>query len=831
MTTLFDGAPDLLEDFKQFLPESAAHAKAAAARQEAEDATTLSNLRDGGSHNVVDRTPRPEQHRLPPVGNFAPTPSAGRDQKRKRERPANTSSLDYNRTDVMSSKNGYGPNKRNKQAQAHLPPQQQQQTQTTKYATQATMPDVAPTLVPALPQPLAPSSTTAPTVEELSFFERVKKHIGNKGVMSDFLKLCNLYSQDLIDKNLLIFRAQSFIGTNPELFEWFKKFLAFDGRDTTVDNRTRPVSGRVNLNNCRSLGQSYREMPKRERLKPCSGRDEMCSLVLNDQWVSHPTWASEDSGFVAHKKNVHEESLHRIEEERHDYDINIASIERAIQTLEPYAQQIKMQTDEERMQWTLTQEFTGPIYAIFKKVFAKIYGRDNAQGIIDDLMNQPAHVIPVVLTRFKKMTEQWKAGQREWEKVWRDQTQKMFWKSLDHQGIQAKLGDKRQFQTRTLTNEISVKYEEQKRQRAAGMKNIPLFQAKYKFDDEEVLLDASRLLLISAEQGNVADAPRLLPFIKEFIPLFFGFNPDTFQDRMQLDFDATSQLEDEELSNALEDSTDSRGRKLNGRKGDLRRDVLSRGRSGKTSNESAGTTSRASTPDVASDVDEEMGDAADEAPIEEPKASTWIDHAVHGNTYKTRDVKPNEPFKRKTYSLYANLPIYCFFRMFTILYERLHNLKMNEQQVHDSVRRAKAPKAAIELKMIDRSPENFFQDTSPNANYYKQMLSILEEVVRSDTGTDMPYVEDILRRFYLHNGWMLYNFDKMLGSLVRFALAVLNGEAKDRSWDILQLFLKDRRKEMTTHQDELVYRRQVEKYVKEGDIYRLTFVSFHSLRS
>lgn len=42
----------------------------------------------------------------------------------------------------------------------------------------------------------------------------------------------------------------------------------------------------------------------------------MCWEVLNDEYVSHPIWASEDSGFVASKKNQYEEALHRCEEER-----------------------------------------------------------------------------------------------------------------------------------------------------------------------------------------------------------------------------------------------------------------------------------------------------------------------------------------------------------------------------------------------------------------------------------------------------------------------------------------------------------------------------------
>ena len=79
----------------------------------------------------------------------------------------------------------------------------------------------------------------------------------------------------------------------------------------------------------REIRSFWKHTDKRlqERLKACSGRDEMCYSVLNDDWASHPTWASEDSGFVAHRKNVFEEGLHRIEEERHDYDFNIEVID------------------------------------------------------------------------------------------------------------------------------------------------------------------------------------------------------------------------------------------------------------------------------------------------------------------------------------------------------------------------------------------------------------------------------------------------------------------------------------------------------------------------
>lgn len=92
MTRLFESAPDLLEDFKQFLPESAAsNQNKSALRSGGEDAFPLSSTRNDpgyaaavAANNHLHSTPRPEQHRLPPMGNFAPTPSVNRDNKRKR---------------------------------------------------------------------------------------------------------------------------------------------------------------------------------------------------------------------------------------------------------------------------------------------------------------------------------------------------------------------------------------------------------------------------------------------------------------------------------------------------------------------------------------------------------------------------------------------------------------------------------------------------------------------------------------------------------------------------------------------------------------------------
>ena len=247
--------------------------------------------------------------------------------------------------------------------------------------------------------------------EGITFFERVKKYLANRQTFNEFLKVCNLFNQEIIDKATLVFKAYSFIGGNAELMLWFKNWLRYDGSDVKIENEARIPGGKVVLSNCRGLGPSYRLLPKRERLRTCGGRDEICREVLNDEWVSHPTWASEESGFIAHRKNGFEESLHRIEEERHDYDINIEACLRTIQLLEPIAQQIKMMSDEEKYQFKLAPGIGGQSETIYQRVIKKIYDRERGCRVIEDMFRRPSAVVPVLLGRLKQKSEEWKASQ------------------------------------------------------------------------------------------------------------------------------------------------------------------------------------------------------------------------------------------------------------------------------------------------------------------------------------------------------------------------------------------------------------------------------------
>jgi paired amphipathic helix protein Sin3a len=141
---------------------------------------------------------------------------------------------------------------------------------------------------------------TLVSVDELAFFDRAKRHIDNKILHQEFLKLLNLFTQDLIDIPTLVDRAWLFIGSSDQLFSEFKSLVGWDptahglvdGEEWMVENIDALDRPRVDLNSLKHYGPSYKRLPPSEVELACSGRDALCWSVLNDDWVAHATWVS-----------------------------------------------------------------------------------------------------------------------------------------------------------------------------------------------------------------------------------------------------------------------------------------------------------------------------------------------------------------------------------------------------------------------------------------------------------------------------------------------------------------------------------------------------------
>jgi paired amphipathic helix protein Sin3a len=807
VTTLFNSAPDLLEDFKQFLPESAGQAKATPGRGEDGPPT-------GPSH-----TPQPgarDGQKMPPLGSFAPPASAQKDNK-KRPRADKQGAVP---SPAALLAEAAAPNR---QPQNNIPGSKRPKLSNARGGDNMSM---EPSLTPVMPEPYRPPSMATSSQDEIAFFERVKKFLSNKSSMNEFLKLCNMFSQNIIDRNTLFHKGAVFIGSNPDLLTFWKSFVGVDTEDVVVDNRPAPPSEKVSLSNCRGYGPSYRLLPKRERLKPCSGRDELCNSVLNDQWASHPTWASEDSGFVAHRKNQFEEGLHRIDEERHDYDFNIEANLKCIQLLEPIAQQMLLMSPSDREGFHMPSALAGQSTSIFKRICKKIYG-ERGIDVVNDLYSHPFDVLPVLLARMKQKDEEWRFSQREWEKVWHAQTETMHLKSLDHMGILVKSTDKRHLTAKHLVDVIKTKHEEQRRERALKGK-APRHQLLWDFGDKDLILDLLRLVMLYSMhngQHSSQEKERLLDFFEMFIPAFFDLPEEVIQDRLPKMQPDSGEEEIEDQTPA--ELTNGRSRR-NGKKGDLLRGVLDPGRNGSKprnqKEDSAASGSKETTPDVNSANEEEMPDATDDTAIPEVSNERWMpsvpkpvvvgedDSLINADG----DLKADGFFRRPWYNFFANQTIFVFFSIFETLFSRMQEIKGSKEGVSNEIERLNRQKPAREIGFTENHM-TFFDANDDPSTFWPKTLELTEDYITGEI--DENRFQDVLRHYYLRNGWKLYTIQDLLKTLCRLALTCSSTDVKEKSPDLIHQYLSNREKEETSYQTEISARKFAEKCVKDGDVF------------
>lgn len=545
------------------------------------------------------------------------------------------------------------------------------------------------------------------TVDEVAFFERVKKHIDDRPTYIEFLKLLNLFTQDIIDMRTLVDRAALFIGGQRDLFATFKALCGYDmGKHGWLDNEDPIIENvpaiqreRVDLSTCKSYGASYRKLPKSEVSVACSGRDPMCWEVLNDSWVCHPTLASEGEGFNPHKKNVYEDALYRSEEERHEYDYHIEANLRTIALLEPIAARISMMDPEERQAFRLKPGLGGQSKSIYQRVIKKIYGRDHGVEVINALHDNPCNAVPVVLARLKQKDEEWKRCQREWNKVWREVDARNYYKSLDHQGVNFKSTDKKAITSKAFVAEIESRRIQQLQRRLALDASLPRpkvdHQLTYQIDDLNVLVDVVKLAFSFLDRAayNKADCDRIEALLRGYVPRMLGLDERVFEELVNGDVVLDGDDDDAASEGVTDDESPEGSQKRRQRhQSDLRRKVLKTqaghkgnvdGASGEESTaDGAGRSYGVSGEDGNAGKDVEMSDAADAVDAAEGTAAakaTWAStdttHAFDSTTGKTSNLGPSARATRKGVNFFCSTPHYVFMRLLQLLYARLQKMK------------------------------------------------------------------------------------------------------------------------------------------------------------
>uniref|UniRef100_A0A8C9M419 Histone deacetylase interacting domain-containing protein n=1 Tax=Panthera tigris altaica TaxID=74533 RepID=A0A8C9M419_PANTA len=247
--------------------------------------------------------------------------------------------------------------------------------------------------------------------------------------------------------------------------------------------------------------------------------------VLNDTWVSFPSW-SEDSTFVSSKKTPYEEQLHRCEDERFELDVVLETNLATIRVLESVQKKLSRMAPEDQEKFRLDDCLGGTSEVIQRRAIHRIYG-DKAPEIIESLKKNPVTAVPVVLKRLKAKEEEWREALQGFNKIWREQYEKAYLKSLDHQAVNFKQNDTKALRSKSLLNEIESVYDEHQEQHSEG-RSAPSSEPHliFVYEDRQILEDAAALISYYVKRQPAIqkeDQGTIHQLVHQFVPsLFFS---------------------------------------------------------------------------------------------------------------------------------------------------------------------------------------------------------------------------------------------------------------------------------------------------------------------
>ncbi|KAF9433156.1 Transcriptional regulatory protein sin3 [Entomortierella beljakovae] len=776
VTILFKNAPDLLDEFKQFLPENG----------------------NPPNPDIFDEmmpqpsTPAPPSRSMPvlstlsngmAVGDF-PSPSSSDLYAKKGSQVAPTPTMQ-------------GASKKKRSTATNDRPMPEGVPGSNKKRLKQNHPEIDGTSPPISASQPAVTTKNSASAEELAFFDRVRRFLGNKQTYSEFLKLLNLFSQDILDRKLLVEKVETFLSPNKELLEWFKAYVGWDGKDEVIENVAAPRD-KVDLGTCKRYGESYRLLPKSETMLPCTGRDEMCWEVLNDVWASHPNWSVEGEGFMPHKKNQFEEVLHRCEEERYEFDMNIEANLHTISLLEPIVKQIQNMSIDERARFKLPEGLGGSSKTIYKRIIKKIYDGERGAEVIYALHNNPAMAVPVVLKRLKQKDEEWKKSQRDWNKVWREIDSRNFYKALDHQGFTFKATDKKFITSKALVTEIEALRREQIDRRLVPSVR-PRYQFQFEFKDSSLFRDTNTLILSYLDRQNSYvsnDREKMESFIKEFVPQFFCLDNNF--------------MNEDDVTMGEDDENNTSG---------------------------AGSFGKARTTEGSikqQDAQVKMEPKDDAVPVAGPRVPVTVDKdqmrtASPSNTWiqvGNYDVKPtslgtgptSDEVKRATLNFFGNTTYYCFFRLYQLVYSRLETIKVAASELSKTISERKLINpAAIDLGLQDPDAVEAEQNNDTGDSYAK-FLGLIHKVF--DGELDQTAFEEQARHIFATKAYIVFTLDKVIAALLKQMHTIVTDQ---RCNELISMFVKDRQHEKNSRRQQIIYRMQADAVVGDENLYKIEY--------
>lgn len=586
---------------------------------------------------------------------------------------------------------------------------------------------------------LADASKTG-SLTEYAFFDKVRKALRHQEVYDNFLRSIILFNEEIVTKPELVTLVSFFLSKFPDLFREFKDLLGVNEQGGGVEAvphgaaQKERISGElameIDFNTCKRYGASYRGIPSKFVPPKCTGRTALCREVLNDTWVSFPTW-SEDSSFVTSRKTQYEENIYKCEDERFELDYVIETNFSTIKCLEGVLKKMNRMPQEEAAKFRLDNSLGGTSECINRNSIQRIYG-DKANDIIEGLKKNPVIAVPLVLRRLKAKDEEWREAQKQFNKLWKEQNEKFYLKSLDHQCANFKQHDIKAIRGKSLLNQIEAIYDE----RADNEESTPTGpMLMFTHEDRTLIEDAGNLIIHHVKRQTGVDKEaksKIKVLVKHLVPdLFFAPRGELSDD----DGEGNEDMDvDEEDSNLTGQRTSETSKKA--------KDKPAPSASGDGGDEK---TKKKTVNGVKKEVKDEDVDGEEEK-LEKTEENGTIVEDDDNDRYTL---------------FYCNTTWYIFLRLHQILCVRLlkaYTLTQKLIQEEELTKNERRESVAKALRL--RSPlEVEVQD------YYSYFMDMVRAVL--DGNMESSQYEDTMREMYGIDAFQFFTMDKLVQNVVR----------------------------------------------------------------
>ncbi|KAK7075084.1 Paired amphipathic helix protein Sin3a [Halocaridina rubra] len=748
---LFENQEDLLQEFGQFLPDATNNSAAQAA---VSDFMDQYRTNQGGNKNVTN------DHTSVKKSNIKSSCAIG---------PGNN----------MVSSTGNTPNKTSPMFGHQLKRPHTGPTQGHAHSHSHSQPPVKKPKLGYLKDMSAAEAGKYATLAEYAFFDQVRKALRHEETYHNFLRCITLYNEEIITRSELVQLVHPFLAKFPDLLKWFKDFVGYrEGASSTADiipstvAKQERISGdlamEIDYTTCKRLGASYCALPKTYPQPKCSGRNSLCREVLNDIWVSFPSW-SEDSTFVTSRKTQYEEYIYRCEDERFELDVVIETNLTTMRVLEGVHKKLQRMNPEEAARFRLDDSLGGNSSTIHQRAIRRIYG-DKAPDILDGLKKNPVVAVPLVLRRLKAKDDEWREAQKGFNKIWREQNEKYYLKSLDHQGITFKQTDIKTIRSKSLLNDIETLFDERHEQAEDSGEVITGPHMVLHYQDKSILDDAANLIIHHVKRQTTyhkEDKAKIKQLVRHFVPdLLFHPRQEMSDDERELEDEEDAKSEEKFETNRR----DVKGRECKQPPNNQCPTANNKRKSRRGTEQEKEVEVKKELPDTCNTNTNNIGntrlnekgraingDATEDEKISIKSEDEKVDIKVEPDIMGNGNMESDDEYRL----FMCNNNWYLFLRLHQILCCRLttmyeHAVRIAAEEAKDKKDRKEATAVALRLK-----PKNELAVE----DYYPALLDMIKNVL--DGNLEPTAYEDTLREMFGIHAYTGFTLDKVVTGAVR----------------------------------------------------------------